>query len=310
MSSPVNILVTGASGQLGQLIVQHLLDLQSKGDSPSFKIIAGTRNPAKIESQFASHGVEIRKVDFNDASTLEAAFQGVDRLVLISTDAVGQRYATQKAAIDAAVKAGVTHIAYTSAGHPAVDRVLYDEHYLTESYLATGIPASVGFSIFRNSLYQEVLLHSLPYGVQSGVHISATGDGKRSYVSRSDEALALVHGITDKFAGNNARRIYEITSNQTFTSDELISLVSEVLGKPLKHSAVSNEKFIEVFTPFVGAFFSSILASMDTHTREGFASGVTNHFELLVGRNPHPLKEFLIANKEALLAPPTAPGAH
>lgn len=298
----VNLLVTGASGQLGQAIVEHLLEIQ-KTDS-SFKIIAATRNVEKIE-RFKAQGVELRKADFADAASLDTAFKGVDRLILISTDSIGTRFTAHKTAIDAAVKAGVKHILYTSANHPAVDRPLYDEHFLTESYLAAA--TTVGFSILRNAIYQEILLGGLPAAfAHGGTYVTAQGEGKRGYISRNDEALAAAHAATDKFAGDSARRIYEISSAELLSGDDVAALAAEVAGKPLKHVSVPTEKLVEIFSGFLPKHFAVAFAEIDAHTREGFDAAYTDHFEQLVGRRPHGLKEFLVANKAALTAAPAA----
>lgn len=296
-----NLLVTGASGPLGQAIVEHLIQIQ-KSDS-SFHIIAASRNLEKID-RFKSFGVELRKVDFLETSSLDIAFQGVDRLLLISTDVLGSRFTAHKNAIDAAVRSGVKHILYTSCAHPAIDRPLYDEHYLTEAYLTAA--TNVGFTILRNGLYQEVLLFSLPGSIaHGGQFYTAQGDGKRGYLSRNDLALANARAASDKFAGENARRLYELTTAEVFTGDEVASMASEVAEKPLKHVNITSEQLFERLCAFLPENTAAALAEIDAHTREGFDFGHTDHFEQLVGRRPHSLKDFFIAHQKELITPPT-----
>lgn len=297
-----NILVTGASGQLGQLVVSHLLDLQAT--NKTFRLLAGTRSPAKLDS-IKAKGVEVRALDFTDPSTFASAFAGVDRLILISTDTIGQRYVQHKAAIGAAVKAGIKHIVYTSIGGPSIDRPLYDEHYLTESYLTAA--TELGFTILRNGLYQEVLLTSLPAAIQhqGGNWISAAGNGKRSYTSRSDLALAAAHAATDKYQGDKERHIYDLGSSELFTTDEVAALAAQVTGKPVTHVHVTAAKKIEVLSNFIPADVAVAVTEIDVHTAQGFDNFVTGHFVKLVGHEPTPLKDFLVANKSALIGTAT-----
>jgi NAD(P)H dehydrogenase (quinone) len=291
------ILVSGASGQFGQVLLDHLLELQAT--DKSFSIVAGSRSPAKLEAHKAK-GVEVRALDFSDPSTFEAAFKGVDRLVLISTDSFGKRFTEHKAAIDAAAKAGIKHVLYTSFGTPAIDRPLYDEHYLTESYLTAA--TTLGFTILRNALYQEVLLGSLPAAIQhqNGNWITSSASGKRSFVSRSDLALAAAHAATDKFAGDAARKIYELGGSELLSADEVASLVSQATGKTVTHTHVPAAKKIEILSNFLPPHVAAAYTEIDVHAAQGFDQVVTGHFVQLVGREPHPLKDFLVASKAIL----------
>src|SRR5262245_25229277 len=159
------ILITGAAGQLGQRIIYHLLETEKV---PAAKIIAATRDPAKL-ADLAAKGVITRKADFDDAASLESAFKGVDRLLIISTDALavpGVRLKQHKAAVDAAAKAGVKHIAYTSMPSPDKSLVTFaPDHLGTENAMkATDIP----YTIFRNAWYMDNYLHGMPHNLQSG----------------------------------------------------------------------------------------------------------------------------------------------
>jgi NAD(P)H dehydrogenase (quinone) len=297
------ILVTGASGQYGQDILNHLLALQST--DKSFTILAGTRSPAKLESRKAQ-GIEVRTLDFSDPSTFEAAFKGVDRLVLISVDTIGQRFVQHKAAIDAAVKAGIKHILYTSAGTPLIDRPLYDEHFLTESYLTA--TTNIGFTFLRNALYQEALLHSLPSAIQqqNGSWITSNGSGKRSYVTRSDLALAGAHAATDKYAGDSVRKIYELGGSELLSADEVAALTSQATGKTVTHTHVPAEKKIEILSNFLPPAIAAGLTAIEVHAAQGFDQVVTGDFARLVGREPHPLADFLKASKALLVGSPSS----
>src|SRR4051794_23190970 len=157
------LLVTGASGQLGRRVVELLLDAKAG------TVIAATRDPAKV-ADLAARGAVVRKADFEDEASLAEAFAGVDRLLLVSTDAVdrpGRRIAQHEAAVRAAVRAGVKHIVYTSMPNPGVDSpvsIAVDHRKTEEAITAT----SLGFTILRNNLYTDLLLQSLPRAVATG----------------------------------------------------------------------------------------------------------------------------------------------
>ena len=159
------ILVTGATGHLGSRVIHHLLE--SQGVAPS-RIIAGTRGPEKL-ADLAARGVTVRKVDFDDSASLDAALTGAGTVLIISTDALdgaGTRLRQHKAAVAAAAKAGVKRIAYTSLQNADTSHVSFaPDHFGTEQAIeATGLP----HLIFRNSWYAENLFMSLPNAFASG----------------------------------------------------------------------------------------------------------------------------------------------
>jgi len=189
MANQPTLLVTGASGHLGRRAAEILLETKAG------KVIAGTRDPSKI-ADLAAKGAEIRKVDFDDPA-LADAFKGVDRLLLISTDALdtpGKRLKQHKAAIEDAKKAGVKHIVYTSMPKPEPGSPIpfAPDHYGTEQALAE---SGIGWTVLRNSWYQENLFHSLPQVLASGKWFSAAGDGKVAHVSREDAAYAAAAAL-------------------------------------------------------------------------------------------------------------------
>ncbi|MBZ9922631.1 NmrA family NAD(P)-binding protein, partial [Mesorhizobium sp. BR1-1-7] len=155
------LLVTGASGQLGRGVIQHLLDSLKV---PPQRIIATTRNPENL-ADLAARGATIRAADFDDTASLEAAFKGADRVLIISTGELdlksGRRLKQHENAVAAAKHAGVSHLLYTSMPNPEpVSPVLFaNDHYGTEQAIkASGIP----YTIFRNGWYQENLFMALP----------------------------------------------------------------------------------------------------------------------------------------------------
>lgn len=162
----MSIAVTGASGHLGRLVVEQLL---AKGD----KAIAIARTPDRV-NDLAAKGAEVRQGDYEDPASLDKAFAGVDKVLLVSGSELGRRFAQHKNAIDAAKKAGVKLLVYTSvanAGTIATTK-LASEHQETEKYLrASGVP----FSILRNSWYIENYTEQLPTTLKLGSLFAGAG---------------------------------------------------------------------------------------------------------------------------------------
>ncbi|RUU88633.1 SDR family oxidoreductase [Mesorhizobium sp. M7A.F.Ca.MR.176.00.0.0] len=291
------LLVTGASGQLGRGVINHLLDTFKV---PAGRIIATTRNPENL-AELAARGVITRAADFDDTLSLEAAFKGADRVLIISTGEIdllhGKRLRQHENAVAAAKKAGVSHLLYTSMPNPEpVSPVLFaNDHYGTEQAIkASGIP----YTIFRNGWYQENLFMALPHAIASGKWYTSAGDGRMAHGARDDMAAAIAAGLA---AASSESETYTLTGPQAYTTAEIAALVSEVTGKPLEVVPVSDEALTEgVKAAGVPEDFARIIVSFDANTRAGRIAMVTDAIESLSGRTPKTLKQFLEANKAAL----------
>ncbi|MCW5678019.1 MAG: SDR family oxidoreductase [Xanthobacteraceae bacterium] len=293
MANEPTLLVTGASGQLGRRAVEILLEAKAG------HVIAGTRDPSKIAG-LAAKGAELRKVDFDDPALAES-FKGVDRLLLISTDALdtpGKRLKQHQAAIAAAKKAGVKHIVYTSMPKPEPGSPIpfAPDHYGTEQALEA---SGIGWTVLRNGWYQENLLHALPSAIASGKWFSAAGDGKVAHVAREDAAYAAAAALAAEPKGN-AR--YDITGAELLTTKEIAKLASDATGKPIEVVNVTDEQLTQgMIAAGMPAFLAPVFASFDTNTRNGNIAIASGAVQKLTGRTPRPLKRFFAANKEALL---------
>lgn len=291
------ILVTGAAGQLGQLVIHHLIE--SYKVAPA-NIVAATRSPEKLAG-LAAKGVVTRKADFDDAASLEAAFAGVDRLLIISTDALdtpGKRLTQHKAAVAAAVKADVKHITYTSMPAPDNSLVTFaPDHLGTENAIKE---SGLSYTIVRDAWYHDNYMHSMPHNLQGGKWFTSAGDGKIATISRDDCALAIAAVLA---SGNSVSAIYTLTGKQSLTSKEIAALATEVTGKPLEVVTVSDEQLGQgIRGAGLPGFVADMLVSADANTRAGKFDIVTDDFNRLTGKQPQTLKDYFIANKAALTA--------
>jgi NAD(P)H dehydrogenase (quinone) len=291
---PSTLLVTGAAGQLGQRVIAHLLD--SLGISPD-RIVAATRHPEKL-AVLAARGVKVKKADFEDASSLAAAAAGVDRMLLISTDAIdrpGRRLAQHKAAIDAAKKAGVKRIIYTSMPSPDDSLIPFaPDHLGTEQALAA---SGLAWTILRNTWYMENLFMSVPAALASGKWYTSTGEGRAAHVSREDCAYAAAAALASESPGNLR---FDISGPQALTVAEIAATISGVVGKPIEVVQVSDEQLAQgMVAGGVPEFVVPLMVAFDANTRAGKVNIVSNAVEQLTGRAPQTLRSFVTAHKQA-----------
>jgi NAD(P)H dehydrogenase (quinone) len=293
---PSTLLVTGAAGQLGQRVITHLLDSQHvAADS----IVAATRHPEKLAA-FVARGVRVRKADFDESPSLEVAFAGVDRMLLISTDAIdrpGRRLSQHKAAIDAARKAGVRRIIYTSMPNAGDSLVTFaPDHLGTEQALAA---SGLAWTILRNSWYMENLLMSASQALVSGKWYTSAGEGRAANVSREDCARAAAAALASQAPGN---LFFDISGPQALTSDEIVAAISGVVGKPIEVVQLSDAQHAQALVAAgMPEFIAPLLVSFDANTRAGKVDITSNAVEQLTGTPPQTLRSFLTAHKQALL---------
>jgi NAD(P)H dehydrogenase (quinone) len=293
VSSNQTLLVTGASGQLGRRVIELFLETH-KGT-----IIAATRTPEKL-TDFSQLGVIVRQADFEDTASLSQAFQGVDRLLLISTDALdvpGRRLNQHRNAIKAAEQAGVKHVVYTSIVNPGPDSPAFvaPDHRGTEEALAA---SKLGWTALRENIYAEMLLMSVSQALQTGTLVNAIGNGKAAYITREDVARAAVAALTSSFDG---RRTVDITGPEAVSQYEVAAIASKVSGREITYVPVELETLIQGMEanglprPVAEGY-----ASFDAAIAQGKFSAVTNTVEELTGFKPIRVADFLAAHQDAL----------
>ena len=233
---PQKLLVTGANGHLGRRVIAHLLEMHKI--SPA-NIVATSRDPGKLDA-LAKQGVQVRQADFENPATLDNAFKGVDRALIISTDAIdrpGRRLAQHKAAVEAAKRAGVKHVLYTSMPKPDVSLVLFaPDHLGTEQAIAA---SGLGYTILRNNWYMENLLMTVPTLLATGKWFTAAGEGRIPYISREDCARAAAAAMASESSDNKR---YDITGPESFTVAQIAALISEFAGKQIEVVQLNDEQ--------------------------------------------------------------------
>ncbi|MCK6521616.1 SDR family oxidoreductase [Myxococcota bacterium] len=286
------LLVTGASGQLGAEVLRRLVALG--GDD---ELIAGSRDPNKLAGL---EGVTARRVDFDDdEATLQAAFEGVDRALIISTDALdrpGRRAEQQLRAIQAAKAAGVKHVLYTSLAKAAEDTAIPIglDHVRTEQAL---VGSGLGYTVLRNNLYAEVLLGSVGHAVSSGKLVTARGDGAIAYVTRSDCARAAAAALASDFDG---QRVLEISGPEALTGDQLAALLSELSGRPVTHLSVPVDGFVQgLVAAGMPEVFAKLFASFEVGAARGELGEVSDAVQALSGAPATPIRATLAAALKA-----------
>jgi len=290
------LLVTGASGKLGQRVLELLLEADAG------TIIAATRSPEKLAS-FAKKGVIVRQADFSDPASLIKAFAGVDRLLLISTDALGVRLNQHIAAIKAAEEAGVKHVLYTSIANVNANSTAQvgPEHYGTEQAL---INSKLGYTFLRNNIYTDMFLGTLGQAISTGTLYAASADGKIGYVTREDCARAAAATLADGFEG---RRSFDITGPEALSQYDVADIASKISGKTVNYVPLTLEALINgMVSAGLPQPVAELYASFDGAAAKGELNVVTNAVEELTGRKPTSVEDFLAANRQALLQPAAA----
>ena len=282
----MTIVVTGATGHLGHLIVEALL---RDGVTPA-EIVAGGRNLGALDD-LAAQGVRVATVDYDDPRSLADALAGADTLMLVSASEPGKRVPQHRAVIDAAVAAGVTRIVYTSAPHASTSAlVLAPEHKSTEELIAaSGIPAT----ILRNGWYTENYAGTARQAAESGTLVSSVGSGVVSSASRKDYADAAAVVLTNP---GHEGKTYELSGDIAWTQDELAAAISQVTGKKVVYTPVSAEEHAAILgSAGLDAGTVGFVTALDANIRDGLIGYTTGDLSRLIARPTTPLAVGLAA---------------
>lgn len=282
----MTILVTAASGHLGRLVLDSLLD---RGVQPA-TIRAGARRPETL-AEYAERGVEVVPLDYADAGSAKAALQGVDKMLLISGSEVGQRVAQHANIIDAAAAAGVQQLVYTSAPRATTsDLVLAPEHKATEELVAaSGLPAT----ILRNNWYTENYGQDLEVAREHGVLVTSAGDGRVPSASRADFAAAAAVVLTTE---GHVGLVYELAGDVAWDFPTLAATMAEVLGREVVLQQLTSEERVAQLTQVgLDAGTAGFAAALEGNIRDGALDHTDGTLSRLLGRPTTPLVDGLRA---------------
>ncbi len=283
------LMVTGANGNLGGLVAGHLTRLVGPSG-----FVAGTRDPASPRAQaLAASGVDVRLCDFDDPATLPAAFEGVEAALIISTYADNtQRAGQNRNAIDAAKRAGVRRLAYTSflgCGPDSLAEHSQQVHYPTEQAL---IASGMAYTILRHALYADIMVNDLDETLATGVLRRAGGTAPCAYIAREDLGLSAATVLASPGHDN---RIYSETMEKTLTGADIAAVMSKVFGRPIRYEAVPADVWPQYMSDHWGLPLE--LARSSLGTMKAIEAGqfdiATGDYEAITGRPPMTMQAFL-----------------
>jgi NAD(P)H dehydrogenase (quinone) len=271
----MTIAVTGVSGPLGRLVVEDLL---ARG-VPADQIVAGARRPETLDD-LAARGVQVRRLDYDAPDSLDAAFVGAEKVLIVSGNEFGRRVQQHTAAATAAAKAGARLVVYTSA--PYADSTtlqLAAEHAATEQAIrAIGVP----FTFLRNGWYFENYTAQIPTYTEHGAVLGSAGEGRISGAARADLAAAAAAVLVGE---GHEGRVYELGGDESFTLAELADVVAKASGTLVVYQDLPVEEFQKALEGAgLPAPVAALLAGTDVSIRQGALLIETGDLSRLIGR--------------------------
>ncbi|MEV0612401.1 NAD(P)H-binding protein [Nonomuraea sp. NPDC050404] len=288
-------MVSGASGQLGRLIVGHLLQRVDAA-----RVVALSRTPEAVSGV----GVAARHADFDDPAGLAGAFEGAERLLMLSVGAFGGAPRGHVNAIEAAVKAGVGHVIYTSfarAGEPGQPQPLIQNHKETEHLLAE---SGLTYTALRFNQWPEMwnLVGVPALAVSTGVLPSNAGDGRVGHVTREDSAAVAAAVLAE---GGCEGQLLEVTGPAAVTDADVADALAQVTGRPVRCEQVSDEDLAAVLSGRgLPEMYVQGWTGLGAYKREGWFDVTTHAVERLTGRHPMSIADYFASqHPEALTTP-------
>ncbi|WP_326954185.1 SDR family oxidoreductase [Amycolatopsis sp. NBC_01286] len=279
------IVVTGATGHLGRLVVDGLLEKTSPD-----QVVAAVRDPRKADD-LAARGVQVREADYDRPETLAAAFAGAEKVLLISSSTPGQRLAQHQAVIDAAREAGARHLVYTSVLYADTTKIFVaPDHKATERLIQeAGIP----FTVLRNGWYTENYAATVQQALSTGSFAGSAGDGRLGAVPRLDFAQAAVAVLT---GDGHAGKTYELAGDDAWSYADFAAAITEASGTSVTYQDVPPEEHRKLL---VSAGLPDPVADMltdaDRGIREGELTTTSGDLSTLIGRPTTPLADAVAA---------------
>jgi NAD(P)H dehydrogenase (quinone) len=279
-SQQPRLLVTGASGQLGRLVIDQLL-----ATVPADRVVATVRDSG-AGGRLAALGVQVCVADYARPDTLDLAFAGVDRLLLISSNALGQRAAQHSNVIDAARRAGVSLLAYTSVLHADTSLLgLAEEHRQTETFVrASGVP----FVLLRNGWYTENYTAGIPVALAHHVLLGSAGDGRIASAARADYAAAAAAVLTAP--EDRSGRVFELAGDDAYTLSELAAEIARQSSQPVEYRNLSKTDYkAALLNAGLPEALAGLLADSDAAAAKGALYDDGRQLSTLIGRATTPL---------------------
>ncbi len=278
----MKIAITGASGQLGRLIIERL-----RAKMPASDLIALVRTPSKA----VDLGVEVREADYTRPDTLGKALAGVDTLLMISGSEIGQRVAQHRNVINAAKAAGVKRVVYTSVLHAERSTLsLAPEHVETEALLKA---SGLSITLLRNGWYTENYTVSVGPAVANGAFIGSAGQGKIASAARADFADAAVAVLTST---GHEGKTYELAGDSAYTLTELAAEISRQTGKDIPYKDLPPADYTAALTAAgLPAPWPEALPSFDVEAAKGALFDDSRELSNLIGRPTTSLKDSIAA---------------
>lgn len=281
------ILVTGASGQLGRLVIEHLL-----GKIPPDQVVAAVRNTEKAHD-LRERGIVVRQADYDQPEQWPSALEGVDKILLISAPDVGNRVKQAKSVIDAATNSGAINLfAYTSILRADVSKISYaaEDRAIEKMISSSGVP-----SVFlRHGWYTENYTMNAGYAVETGYLYGCAKNGRISGASRNDYAEAAATVLT---LPRSPKKIYELSGDTSFTLAEVAKEISRQSGKDVFYQDMSEHEYQSLLISYgLSQSLASTLAIADTGAAEGEVYFTGGQLSELISRPSTPLTALVAAS--------------
>ncbi|QEK36082.1 SDR family oxidoreductase [Acinetobacter johnsonii] len=271
----MKIAITGATGQLGNLVIEQLLQLTAAQN-----IVALVRNIDKAE-HFKVQGIELREFDYDHPETLAPALLGIDKLLLISANEIGRRTPQHQAVIDAAKVAGVPYLAYTSLLRADTSPLgLAQEHRETEKLIQD---SGITYTFLRNNWYSENYLAGVAHTIEIGTLFGAAQDGRISSASRIDYAEAAAKVLTST---GHENKTYELAGSESFRLSDLATFIGQAANKDIIYQNLSAEEYTQGLTQAgLPAGLVDVIVDADIQSIQGAMYSDRKDLEQLIGRN-------------------------